>query len=168
VDGGHTPPQGGGQEVPLVEHAADSTKTYPWCKSLIAVAEFNVRQRARDRLQPYCRACQRAYYKSYYDKSPAAHIEKQRQRHVRLWAQNRPLLDEYLREHPCVDGGETDALVLDFDHRDPATKRMNVAEMLYDYAWPLIAAESEKCDVRCANCHRRRTARQLGWSTCPP
>jgi len=55
------------------------------------------------------------------------------------------------------------ALVLEFDHRDQSTKRMPVSEMMRDYAWQQIALEIEKCDVRCANDHRRRTARQLGW-----
>jgi hypothetical protein len=31
------------------------------------------------------------------------------------------------------------------------------------YSWSKILEEIEKCDVRCANCHRRRTAKQLGW-----
>jgi hypothetical protein len=36
--------------------------------------------------------------------------------------------------------------------------------MLYDDGWRLNC-KIGKCDVRCANCHRRRTAHQLGWST---
>jgi hypothetical protein len=27
-----------------------------------------------------------------------------------------------------------------------------------------LQAEIAKCDVRCANCHRRRTAASLGWN----
>jgi len=30
-------------------------------------------------------------------------------------------------------------------------------------SWKYILKEIEKCEVRCANCHRRRTAQQLGW-----
>jgi hypothetical protein len=29
--------------------------------------------------------------------------------------------------------------------------------------WSRVLLEIEKCDVRCANCHRRRTAQQYGW-----
>ena len=141
---------------------ADPLKTCRRCQEL---AEFNMRQRATDRLQPHCRSCQQAYFKSYYAADPRSHIEKQRRRRKRLWALNRPRLSEYLRQHPCVDCGETDPVVLDFDHRVSATKRMNVAEMLYDYAWSTIQSEIEKAEVRCANCHRRRMARQQGWST---
>ena len=45
------------------------------------------------------------------------------------------LLD-YLSAAPCVDCGERDPVVLDFDHVGP---------------------EIARCEVRCANCHRRRT-----------
>jgi hypothetical protein len=29
--------------------------------------------------------------------------------------------------------------------------------------WRRVLVEIEKCDVRCANCHRKRTAQQFGW-----
>jgi hypothetical protein len=71
---------------------------------------------------------------------------------------------EYLRSHPCVDCGETDPVVLDFDHVDRFTKRWDIAGRIgYGLAWRTIQAEIAKCVVRCANCHRRRTARQFGW-----
>ena len=76
--------------------------------------------------------------------------------------QNLLRLVTYLSEHPCVDCGEQDLLVLDFDHRDPATKRLAIGSLLRYARWSPLEAEIAKCDVRCANCHRRRTARQFG------
>ena len=70
----------------------------------------------------------------------------------------------YLHEHPCVDCGETDIAVLEFDHRSQATKELRVSALVCQgYKWETIKTEIDKCDVRCANCHRRRTAIQLGW-----
>ena len=79
-------------------------------------------------------------------------------------AENRELLWKYLIDHPCVDCGEADIVVLDFDHRDPAAKTANVSAMVAKgWSWPTIAAEIAKCDVVCSNDHRRRTARSQGW-----
>jgi hypothetical protein len=64
----------------------------------------------------------------------------------------------YLLEHPCVDCGENDIRVLEFDHRDPAEKQGAISRMVADRcSVSKIKAEVEKCDVRCANCHRRRS-----------
>lgn len=75
----------------------------------------------------------------------------------RVRNRNRRQLVEYLLEHPCVDCGEADPVVLDFDHmRD---KRCNVSLLTHSTAtWTRILEEISKCEVRCANCHRRRTA----------
>jgi hypothetical protein len=64
----------------------------------------------------------------------------------------------YLLEHPCVDCGENDIRVLEFDHRDPGQKHGGISRMVADRCGvDKIKAEVEKCDVRCANCHRRRS-----------
>lgn len=69
---------------------------------------------------------------------------------------------EYLSEHPCVDCAETDVRCLEFDHRDRTTKLGNVSAMIArQFAWDKIMAEIDKCDVRCSNCHRKRTAMQF-------
>jgi hypothetical protein len=53
-----------------------------------------------------------------------------------------------------VDCGEDDIVVLEFDHlRD---KRHNVSAMTTEL-WHHIEAEIAKCEVVCANCHKRRT-----------
>lgn len=70
----------------------------------------------------------------------------------------------YLQEHPCRDCGETDPVVLDFDHLPGQEKRFEIARAVNasTRAWSTIRVEIAKCEVVCANCHRRRTARRAG------
>lgn len=74
---------------------------------------------------------------------------------------------EYLARHfdtnPCIDCGEQDSTVLQFDHRNPDEKSGNVGNMAKTAKFDELVAEVEKCDVRCANCHHKRTSEQKGW-----
>jgi hypothetical protein len=57
----------------------------------------------------------------------------------------------------CIDCGEADLLVLEFDHR--SAKDGNVLEMARrGCSLERLRAEIQKCEIRCGNCHRRRTA----------
>jgi 5-methylcytosine-specific restriction endonuclease McrA len=68
----------------------------------------------------------------------------------------------YLRGHPCVDCGEPDVIVLDFDHQ--RDKKHAISRLVCsNKSWGEILVEIEKCEIRCANCHRSKTARQFGW-----
>lgn len=67
---------------------------------------------------------------------------------------------EFLLKNPCVDCGEKDPVVLDFDHVR-GEKRTGVKRMLAGtYSLESVFEEIAKCEVRCANCHRRVTARR--------
>lgn len=69
----------------------------------------------------------------------------------------------YLEKHPCIDCKESDPVVLEFDHVR-GEKIKAVANAVCDgWSWNKVLTEIEKCDVRCANCHRRRTATQFNW-----
>jgi hypothetical protein len=74
---------------------------------------------------------------------------------------------DYLREHPCIDCDEPDPVVLEFDH--VGQKTANISELISQTATTrMVDAEIEKCEVVCANCHRRRTATRAGWRRADP
>jgi hypothetical protein len=62
--------------------------------------------------------------------------------------------------HDC---GEGDPVVLDFDHVR-GEKLFSVSKGLTDRSFDTLVAEMAKCEVVCANCHRRRTARRAGFA----
>lgn len=64
----------------------------------------------------------------------------------------------------CVDCGETNIVVLDFDHKDPSAKLKSVSHLkgCYDNI-ALVRAEMDKCEIRCVKCHRIKTAKEHGW-----
>ena len=91
-----------------------------------------------------------------------ANRQQVRKRNYERWLKasrrNRRFVDAYKNAMGCVDCGERDPIVLDFDHRR-GQKRLRVSSMRAQ-GWPLvtIVEEIKKCEVRCANCHRRRHA----------
>ena len=106
----------------------------------------------------YCKECQHQHYKHrYHYRTKVLKMEWKRYNEQYLERDQRFLV-EYLATHPCVDCGETDILVLEFDHVR-GTKRAEISKLVRRLASLAdIAAEIEKCVVRCANCHRRKTA----------
>ncbi len=128
------------------------------------LSEFAFRSLATSERQSHCRACHAAYRRQHYLRNRDVYIAREAARIKAFRIENRVKMFDYLSIHPCVDCGETDVLVLEFDHRDPATKKRDIGFMAARKPWKFVLAEIEKCDVRCVNCHRRRTARQFNWA----
>jgi Helix-turn-helix len=125
------------------------------CGHHLPIECFN---RHRDGLQWWCRSCFAAYFRERGDthrrQSYAAKVARQR-------ALSAQVLD-HLRHHPCVECGEADPVVLEFDHL--GKKTASVAELVSRTAsMRAIDAEIARCEVVCANCHRRRTATRGRW-----
>lgn len=69
----------------------------------------------------------------------------------------------FLSTKKCTDCGEKDPVVLDFDHISPKVKFKSISKMLSGhYSWKSVAKEIKKCEIRCANCHRRKAYLQFG------
>lgn len=134
------------------------------CGAIKPVADFAFSDVARGVFSYDCRICHAAARRAHYLANKADYLGRAvAQRRARR-AQNRIAVLAYLANHPCVDCGVTNPVVLEFDHRDPATKLDDVGGMIPGKRWPRILAEIEKCDVRCINCHRRKTSRDFGWA----
>lgn len=75
----------------------------------------------------------------------------------------RARLLSYFKSHPCIDCGEPDPVVLEFDHVR-GEKAFNISTAIrLGRNWDRVLPEIAKCDVRCANCHRRVTAARGNW-----
>jgi hypothetical protein len=124
------------------------------CHELKPLTEYNKRAKAKDGLQSRCRECSHTWYEA----NKVEHKANTRKRNDRARLANWERMMQYLREHPCADCGERDVRVLDFDHRPGGQKFADVTRMVASsYSWERVASEIEKCDVRCANCHRKVT-----------
>lgn len=111
-----------------------------------------------------CRPCRAEYRRNHYQRNIDYYKAKARRRRKSVIDINRQWLLEYLLQHPCVDCGESDPIVLEFDHRDASTKVAAVSTLARGgYSLAAVQREVDACDVRCANCHRRRTHDQRGW-----
>tara|TARA_R110000765_G_scaffold56756_1_gene111886 strand:- start:59 stop:430 length:372 start_codon:yes stop_codon:yes gene_type:complete len=67
---------------------------------------------------------------------------------------NREFVKSIKEISECIDCGENNPLVLDFDHVK-GEKIMAISNMSNKaYCIDTISKEMDKCEVRCANCHR--------------
>jgi hypothetical protein len=130
-------------------------------------SEFNKSVREPDGHQSRCRTCQADYYATNRDRYLPG-LQERRRRQVALLSR---YAWDHLLTHPCVDCGEPDPMVLDFDHVS-GIKVMGISRMVANGgSLEALQEEIAKCVSRCANCHRRKTARERGyyaWLTAAP
>jgi hypothetical protein len=108
-----------------------------------------------------CRCCKKEYNKRWYEKNKTKHIAQSGINRKRERNRRHILMLKYYETHPCVDCGETHPATLDFDHQ--GDKRTEVSKLLNSHGWQAVLDEINKCEIRCANCHRKRTAKQFNW-----
>lgn len=118
--------------------------------------DFNRKHGSPDGKQNVCRECNKKKCSNYYinnkknhKRAVAIHKEKYKQE-VHQW------IVDYLTERGCSDCPEKDIRCLEFDHVR-GKKSRNISTMIQNIcAIETIKCEIRKCDVRCANCHRKK------------
>ena len=133
------------------------------CHQMKPLVEFSFKNKQKKQYGYYCKECNRVYNKIHYINNRSDYRIKQKIWRAKFRKIIRARIISYLKSHPCVDCGETDYTVLEFDHVK-GDKKDNIASLLCcDVSWKIIKEEIDKCEIRCANCHKRRSAKQFGW-----
>ena len=129
-----------------------------WAGQRKPIDEFAWRRKARGQRDNYCRPCRADYKQEHYAANRPRYVANALRRKRDLAIERTAYLIEYFAAHPCADCGESDPLVLEFDHL--GDKLFTIGDNLRDRSWQSLLDEIAKCEVVCANCHRRRTARR--------
>lgn len=140
-------------------------KRCPRCEKYRFEKSFASRSAAKpDYKHSSCVDCGRAYRREHYRSNPDPYKGRARLRNSKSKCDARAAVFESLKDRFfCVDCGEKDPFVLDFDHVR-GVKIAGISKMLQTgTSVQAVLDEVKKCDIRCANCHRRKTARERGW-----
>ena len=92
--------------------------------------------------------------KRHYESNKDKIKKRTKKRNKTQRQKNRDYVNDIKKSSACVDCGESNYRVLDFDHVS-GEKVMCVSDMINRaYCVESIQKEIDKCEIRCANCHR--------------
>ena len=108
-----------------------------------------------DRCRVLCANCHR----KAHAKTPSSQLDQPpqtAQRNPRRAELQRCVWEEKVERGDCSRCGEVSLACLEFHHRDPAEKTRSISGMVsYEVSVQDLKQEMAKCDLLCANCHRR-------------
>ena len=116
--------------------------------------EFAFRSKEKSTRQAHCRECQKLISRGHYERNREKRIKMARFRTDIYRKENKERIWQYLLKHPCVDCGERNPLVLEFDHKGDKESGISDAVHAKGWGWERIKEEIDKCEVRCCNCHQ--------------
>ena len=133
------------------------------CKEVYPITFFKFRNKTKGIKFSYCNKCMISYRKMHYQNNRQYYLDKAHKRNGRVRIERTKFLIDYLTKHPCIDCGNNNPIVLEFDHKEEKEKDFNVSSVLIWGSIDRILKEIEKCEIRCANCHKIKTAKQHNW-----
>ena len=137
-------------------------KTCSKCRKTKDELEFHFRDKTKTSTKSICKECQKIIRRTYYINNRASLVAYSVRSNKKKRDINREYVFQYLLTHPCIDCGESDPVVLEFDHRED--KEYEISKLILSVAsLSKLSREISKCDVRYSNCHRRKTAKDFNW-----
>ena len=116
----------------------EPTKLCPACGREKPLFAFNRDKNRSKGVDTFCKSCKR-------------------QKRASLTKSKQEYKQQYQLSHPCVDCGEKDPVVLQFDHVI-GIKKKSIADLVGSgCGLKTLIDETMKCVSRCANCHQRKT-----------
>ena len=133
------------------------------CKEFKHLDEYAYSNKILKRRQKHCRDCMRKFNRQSYLRRSEKKKQQVAEDKVNRRAEAKQFIWDYLTTRSCVDCGESDPRVLEFDH--VRGKKVDAISNLPNRGFSLdrIQKEIRKCEVRCSNCHRRKTHKERGW-----
>jgi hypothetical protein len=126
-------------------------------------SEFVFRNKKKQIRRTTCKVCLMEYNRKHYKENKSKYILRARNFSKKQRKENRQKLFDFLKLKKCVDCGNDDVRVLEFDHKSRLDKFSTVCNMINRYNWKTILKEIDKCEIRCANCHKIKTSIQFNW-----
>lgn len=138
-------------------------KYCPKCnKDKLLETDFYKNKSKKDGYQAICKECVKKDESRYYCRNAERLKESIEISRLKRAQENKQFVLNYLQFHPCIDCGEKDPVVLEFDHIKK--KNHGIAVMVSrGNSINRIQEEIALCQVRCANCHRRKTAKDKNY-----
>jgi len=135
-----------------------------FCEKTYNISEFNWKIKRLNKKANKCKQCTNEYSRKHYAEHGHKYRESNKVNTERYKKAGRKLVYEFKLSNPCTSCSESNPVVLEFHHLDPKTKRNDVSNMAtHGYSIESIEKEIEKCIILCANCHRKKTAKQQNW-----
>ena len=132
------------------------------CNRSLPETSFSKKSDKKDGLDIRCRDCKSKKAKALYRSSPNQ-TSKILARNKKKTQTNREYIKSFLQNKSCVDCGEMDIRVLEFDHVR-GEKSFNISSApARQISVQTLQSELDKCDIRCGNCHRIKTAIQFDY-----
>jgi hypothetical protein len=113
-------------------------------------SEFANNSSKPDGLQAMCRQCKKSYDAQYHQQNKARQVARNSYNRKKLKAE----INEYKQKIGCKYCPENNPVCLDFHHKND-DKLYNISRIVSGVQKTKTWAEVAKCEVVCANCHRK-------------
>ena len=119
-------------------------KTWKECKEEKPLAEFRTHSTTNRKIAK-CTSCDDEYKRKW---------------HAQRGLPIKKFLFDFLSSCKCTDCGESDIMVLEFDHTEDKSFNLGKSHMIKGLTLEALAKEVSKCEIRCSNCHTRKTHKE--------